>query len=198
MPSKNPFEQIRLDAERGSTTKSYQWYMAQIRKLGLNTRKPRDVMRSPIGEMVSTVRWGDMYLFMYDPKLKQQLPVYDKFPLVMPFRIVPGGFYGLNLHYLPPLLRMRLLGKLLNLTNEKQLSETTRIRMNWDILKSIARFPEVRPCVKRYLTPYVRSRFLRVNPEDWKATIMLPIETFIGQDKSEVYEDSKSYISDIT
>jgi hypothetical protein len=124
MPSKNPFEQIRLDAERGSTTKSYQWYMAQIRKLGLNTRKPRDVMRSPIGEMVSTVRWGDMYLFMYDPKFKQQLPVYDKFPLVMPFRIVPGGFYGLNLHYLPPLLRMRLLGKLLNLSNEKELSET--------------------------------------------------------------------------
>lgn len=198
MPNKNPFDQIRSNAERGSAVKSYQWYMNQIRNLGLNTKKPREILRSPIGELVSNIRWGDMYLFMYDPKTKEKLPYYDKFPLVMPFRVVSGGFYGLNLHYLPPMLRMRLLGRLLNLTNEKTLSETTRVRMNWDILKSISRFPEVRPCVKRYLTPYVRSRFLRVNPEDWKAAIMLPIETFVGGDKQDVYDDSKDLISEIT
>lgn len=198
MPIKNPFEQIRRDADKGSTVKSYQWYMNQIRKLGLNTKKPREVLRSPIGELVSGVRWGDMYLFMYDPKTKARLPYYDKFPLVLPFRVISGGFYGLNLHYLPPMLRMRLLGRLLRLTNEKELSEATRIRMNWDILNNVSRFPEVRPCVKRYLTPHVRSRFLRVNPEDWKAAIMLPIETFVGIDKQEVYDESTDFISDIT
>jgi hypothetical protein len=43
---------------------------------------------------------GEMYLFAYDPKTKEDLPYYDRFPLVFPFRKVKGGFYGINMHYL--------------------------------------------------------------------------------------------------
>ena len=43
---------------------------------------------------------GKMYFFFYDPKHKDKLPIYDKFPLFFPIEIYPDGFLGLKLHYL--------------------------------------------------------------------------------------------------
>lgn len=194
MLKENPFATIRSETGQGNTVKSYQWYMKRIRELGLNKIKPRTALTSPIGELVSTVRWGDMYLFMYDPENKNKLPYYDMFPLVIPFRVVKGGFLGLNLHYLPPLLRMKLLGRLTKLADTPTLSDATRLRMTWNIIKNVGRFPEVRPCVKRYNLPFVRSRFLKINPEDWKAAILLPIETFQNATKTTVFQRSEEII----
>ena len=58
---------------------------------------------------------GRMYMFSYDPKTKDKLPYYDRFPLVFPFDSAPGGFMGLNLHYLSPMLRARFLDKLMEI-----------------------------------------------------------------------------------
>lgn len=194
MLTENPFQKLRVEAGKGTTVKSYQWYMKQIRELGLNKIKPRSALTAPIGELVSTVRWGDMYLFMYDPEHKAKLPYYDLFPLVIPFRVIKGGFLGLNLHYLPPLLRMKLLGRLTKLADTPQLTDSTRLRLTWNIIKDAGRYPEVMPCVKRYNLPFVRSRFLKINPEDWKAAILLPIETFPGKTSASVFQKSKEII----
>ena len=43
----------------------------------------------------------NMYLFHYDPKYKETLPLYDRFPLIFPFQNVEGGFMGINFHYSP-------------------------------------------------------------------------------------------------
>ena len=199
MAQNNPFQQqfqeLRDKASSKDTVKSYQWYMTQIRQLGLATPKPANVLKSDIGELVTTVRWGDMYLFLYDPKTKAKLKYYDRFPLVVPFRVIRGGFLGLNLHYLPPLLRDRLLTRLMKLADDPHLSATTRLRFTWNIIKNAARYPEVAPCVKRYLVPNVRSRFLKIHPTDWRSSIMLPTETFIGDTKQNVYRNSQDIIN---
>ena len=49
---------------------------------------------------------GRMYFYHYDPKYKDVLPVYDKFPLVIPMEMYSDGFLGLNLHYLDPYSRL--------------------------------------------------------------------------------------------
>lgn len=169
--------------------------MQQIRNLGLNRLTPLNVLKSDIGELVTTVRWGDMYMFMYDPKTKEKMKYYDRFPLVIPFRVIKGGFLGLNLHYLPPLLRDRLLTRLMKLADDQTLSPDTRIRMTWNIISNSARYPEVEPCVKRYLVSHVRSRFLKINPTDWRTTIMLPVESFMGNTKQNVYRNSQDIIN---
>jgi len=193
MKTENPFEQIQASA--GNAVKSYQWYQAQIRKLGLSTMKPAGVFKSEIGEFVPRVRWGDMYLFYYTPKGKDTLPYYDLYPLVFPFRVTADGFVGLNMHYLPPLLRMKLMGRLLQLAEDTTLTETTRLRLTWNIIGNASRFPEAAPCVKRYLLPHVRSRFLKINPPDWKAAIMLPIEGFQKETRNKIYRQSQDKIN---
>ena len=52
---------------------------------------------------------GSMYLYIYDPKTKDKLPIWDTCPLVFPMEFYDDGFLGLNMHYLTPLARKKLL-----------------------------------------------------------------------------------------
>ena len=137
---------------------------------------------------------GEMYLFAYDPKTKEDLPYYDRFPLVFPFRRVTGGFYGINMHYLPPLLRAKLMDALYDTVNNDAMDETTRLRINYRILQSAAKFRFFEPCVKHYLNNHVKSRFLQVDPTQWDVALFLPLERFAKASKLKVYADSKKKI----
>jgi len=137
---------------------------------------------------------GEMYLFAYDPKTKEDLPYYDRFPLVFPFRRVTGGFYGINMHYLPPLLRAKLMDALYDTINNDKMDETTRLRINYRILQSAAKFRYFEPCVKHYLNNHVKTRFLRVDPTQWDVALFLPLERFAKANKLKVYADSKKKI----
>ena len=137
---------------------------------------------------------GNMYLFAYDPKTKEDLPYYDRFPLVFPFRRVPDGFYGINLHYLPPLLRAKLMDALYDTVNNDNMDEKTRLRINYRILQSAAKFRYFEPCVKHYLNNHVKTRFLKVDPTQWDVALFLPLERFAKANKLKVYADSKKKI----
>lgn len=137
---------------------------------------------------------GNMYLFAYDPKTKEELPYYDRFPLVFPFRKVKDGFYGINMHYLPPLLRAKLMDALYDTVNNDKMDETTRLRINYRILTSAAKFRFFEPCVKHYLNNHVKSRFLKVDPTQWDVALFLPLERFAKANKLKVYADSKKKI----
>ena len=52
---------------------------------------------------------GQLYLFQYDAKWKDILPYWDMWPLIFPFDYAKNGFYGINLHYLPPNARIDLI-----------------------------------------------------------------------------------------
>ena len=55
---------------------------------------------------------GRMYCFFYDAKHKEKLPYWDRFPVVLILDLQQDGFTGLNLHYIPPMYRVRLLYEL--------------------------------------------------------------------------------------
>jgi hypothetical protein len=187
----NPFETLR--AKSGDGQKSVWWYMRNVQKIvGATSATPNATMQSDLGEMKSNIEIGSMYLYYYDPKWKKELPFYDTFPLVLPFGPAPGGFYGINLHYAPYMVRAKILGELLNYTSSKTYNASTKIKMSYQLLKGLSNSNEVKPCIKHYLTPHVRSRFLKINPIDWKTVIFLPLEQFQKKTKDEVFRDSRS------
>ena len=134
---------------------------------------------------------GQMYLFNYDAKTKATLPYFDRFPLIFPFKKVKGGFYGINLHYLPLQYRAKLMDSLYDVTNNDRYDETTRLRISYDILSNASRFRYFKPCVKRYLTSQLRSRFLYIYPTEWDIALFLPLERFQGASKATVFKDSR-------
>ena len=121
-----------------------------------------------------------MYLFHYDPKHKDKLPLYDRFPLIFPFAPANNGFLGLNFHYLPYMQRARLLDALMSLVvKDEKLSDATKVSLSYDAIRAVARSVNYETCVKHYLNNHVRSRFLLINPSEWSKALFLPLENFV-------------------
>ena len=97
------FDTIRQQA--GDRDLSINWYKKKVADLSNKISAAR-LMR---GKTRKAPEYNRLYFFRYDPKLKSILKYYDTFPLVMPIQSAPGGFLGINFHYLPIPLRMRLL-----------------------------------------------------------------------------------------
>jgi hypothetical protein len=137
---------------------------------------------------------GSMYMYEYTAKYKDKLPYYDRLPLIFPYKKVKGGFYGLNMHYLPLPLRAKLMDALYETANNNQYDETTRLKLSYKILDQAAKYKEFRPCVKRYLTKQVQSKFMYVFPSEWDIALFLPTERFVGASKTSVWAESRRKI----
>jgi hypothetical protein len=132
---------------------------------------------------------GGLYFFGYDPKTKGDLPYYDKFPLVMPLVRETDGFIGLNLHYLPIGYRIRFMKKLLPLALYDG-EDIRRIKITYDILEASKRYKEFRPCIKKYLYSHVKTRILKVQPDEWDTALFLPVHQFKKEAAKTVWKES--------
>lgn len=138
---------------------------------------------------------GSMFMFFYDPKHKDTLPYYDSFPLVIVIGPAEGGFYGLNLHYLPPMLRAKFLDALLGITNNNKYDESTKFRITYDLLQRAGKMKYFKPCLKHYLYDHVRSRFSKVLAPEWEVATFLPTASWAKAKQSKVYADSRKMIN---
>lgn len=134
---------------------------------------------------------GRFYFFLYDAKLKETLPYWDKFPLVIPIQRYHDGFLGLNLHYLPMKDRLILLKKLNQFSTGSLGDERTRLQVTYPILQAAHRIYEATPCIKRYLFPQIQSRFLEIPPHEWDIAAALPVQQFSGASSQMVWKESK-------
>jgi hypothetical protein len=134
-----------------------------------------------------------MYFFAYNPSTRDDLPYYDKFPLVIPLKREPDGFLGLNLHYLPIRYRIQLLKKMLPLAMYDG-EDIRRLRISYDILNSSSRYREFRPCIKKYLLPNIKSRIIKVESNEWDTALFLPVHQFKKTKVQKVWKDSVEQI----
>ena len=137
---------------------------------------------------------GKMYMFSYDPKMKDVLPYYDSYPLVFPIEFYGDSFLGMNLHYIPPMLRARLMDALMRNINNKKNDKTTKLVISYNLLNGASRYKYFKPCVKKYLFSHVRSPFVYIAPDEWNIAMMLPTDRFIGASRTQVYKDSQAMV----
>lgn len=137
---------------------------------------------------------GKMFMFFYDPKTKATLPYYDTFPLILFVEATSTGFYGLNLHYLPPAPRAKLFDALLNTANNKKFDDTTKLKINYSILTASAKYSAFRPCFKQYLTGQVKSKIVEIDAPEWPIAMFLPTESFRKASTRQVWADSRKMI----
>lgn len=192
---------IRTGQVPARTSAAREWYRDQAKQ---NTRTSRN--RSQGDKLIRELRrdddrrqdsrflLGNMYLFAYDPKHKDTLPYYDRFPLIFPINKAKGGFLGINMHYLPPILRAKLMDQLYTVLSNKRYDDTTRINASYKILNGAAKFKEFAPCVKHYLNAHVRTKPAYINPTEWDIALFLPTQKFVGATATQVYADSRRMI----
>ena len=169
---------------------SIDWFRSAAQQVA-NVSAPRLMNdKKNIVSSLTVKNIGQMFMYFYDPKTKETLPYYDKFPLILLVDFDEGGHYGLNLHYLPPVLRAKLMDSLYTLRNNDKYDDTTKLKLSYKILSSASRFRYFEPCFKRYLSNYVQGQYLQVQIENWDKALMLPTERFVKASKSRVFKDS--------
>jgi hypothetical protein len=138
---------------------------------------------------------GSMFMYFYDPKLKLTLPYYDKFPLIIMVGPAAGGFYGLNLHYLPMTLRAKFLDTLMGMTNNKKYDTSTTFNVKYEFLQKAAGAKYFKPCFKHYLTKHVRGQVALVSAPEWEIATFLPTADFEKASQNTVWGDSRRIIN---
>ena len=160
-----------LKDRQGGIRKSVDWYRKNVANLS-NRITAAALMRS--GKLNGIPSKGRLNFFFYDPKYKQVLPLYDRFPLVLPLETIPGGFMGLNFHYIRPVQRVSLLNNLQRFATGG-MKPSTRIDATYDGIKGVS---ITRNMIKKYLYGHVRSSFLRVDFDEAALAVMLPVQQF--------------------
>ena len=176
------FDEVR-EAAHGRDM-SMRWYRQKVQEL-LPRPQVRQMIREGYKEGKVTVRpnFGTMNLFYYRPKTPQRLKYFDIFPLVIPIgRRLNNGFVGLNFHYLSIPQRWALLERLQMFQTPSELDAFDSeegandvIALFWSQIKMKR---GVKPIVRRYLTEYMMSRFLKIEISEMLIAASLPVERF--------------------
>lgn len=138
---------------------------------------------------------GKMFMYRYDPKHKATLPYYDTFPVIFPIEFYKDGWLGINLHYLPPVYRARLMDALYDTLNNTRYNSRTKMMLSYGILKNASKFRYFRPCIKRYLTSHVKSQLVEIDVKEWDYVAFLPLARFKKTQQRSVWDDSINKIA---
>lgn len=186
----NLFQKLELEAFKAGITpktrESREWFrkkLQSMRRVNRNT-----LMKDDDVDLKNSFAPGAMMMFFYDPKTKDKLPYYDSFPLVIAVEPADKGFYGINLHYLPPLLRAKFLDGLMETTKDG------RFDISYNYLKKASKMRYFKACFKHYLSDHVRSRFAFIKEPEWEIATFLPAADFQKAGKGKVYSDSRKLI----
>jgi hypothetical protein len=154
----------------------------------INTKKAK-------ANVVTQIKPGTVVCYFYDAKHKATLPYYDKFPMGFVIDVQKDYNLFLNLHYLPPIFRARLMDALYDLLNNQKYDDTTRLKMSYNILKGAAKLKYFKPCIKKHLHSRIQSQMVQIDVKEWDYALFLPTARFVGANQRKVWDDSIKIIN---
>ena len=189
------FTEIKESAEGREL--SLKWYQARVRALG--KLKADTIIREGKADASAQARpqFGMLNLFNYRPKDPMRIPYYDVFPLVLPVKRLKTGFAGLNFHYLPIPMRVKLLEMIVAGYGDETAQTAV---VTWDKVKALR---YVAPTIRQYNAKKVGSLFLRIPLDDMLIGALLPVQQFYSGEynkrkkvhNNKVYKGSREKIN---
>lgn len=178
MPSNNNvFNRFREKAEQANlprgSKESIDWFRQTLRKNRYSFSRVTEGLKP------GRFQTGDMITYQYDPKTKAKLKYYDTQPLIIVLDFAKGGWYGCNLHYLPPVIRASVLGEIINKKTPLAVARALE-RSEWSTA-----------CLKRYLSKQLLGAPVVVPKEEWDIAVSLPFESFQGKTQKSVWQESR-------
>lgn len=174
------------------TREAREWFRSKAQQYRGSRISQENLFKNSV--ITEKVLPGRMYMYVYDAKTKETLPYWDAFPVIFMVDVAPGGFYGLNLHYLPPPLRATLMDALYRNLNNTAFDDSTILNLNYRTLKGASSMSLFKPCFKHYLTDHVKSRFIYIEPKEWDIAMFLPLQKFQKASAEEVWREAASEV----
>lgn len=149
------------------------------------------VKQEPLDVSPSTkIKFGNLLAYVYDPKYKSVLPVWDQLPLVILLNLPDGKYIlGINLHYIPWTYRLQLMKSL------QQVGEARGVRIRYrDVVKAWrdAKVPMgyAKLAIRKYLISHIRSKVkIFRNAEDQYEIVKNILPIFHKKKAAQVYRD---------
>ena len=136
---------------------------------------------------------GQMYAFRYQSKLfnENKLDFYDRAPLIIFIGDDEhGNMLGLNLHYIPPVARAKILSALTKTIKAKKLRHDTRMNIDYGAVKSISTYKPLRYAIKAYIPNRIESKLVRIQPNEWHHSIFLPFDNWVATTARKVWRNN--------
>lgn len=183
--------------------RSQEWFMDRINKDANLT--PNHLMRAFANKRrpptANKYLFGRLFFYKYDAKHKDTLEYWDMYPLVFFFNAQMGdGFkfgdrgvlylWGLNLHYLPPKLRLLIFQDLITLRNERTYRAKTRLRLTWEKLAHFGHHHLYSHCVKMYRADHIMSQLVEIEPQYWELVLPMRTARFQKATQATVWKDA--------
>lgn len=191
------FERNKYDLNK-TFRQSKAWYEQQWMLIAKQGFTHFSVYKGNASQLTMKLLPGKMYMFFYEPLNKEQLPYYDRFPLVLLYKQSLNGFSGINFHYLPYQYRVILLYRLMQYKTNNKMDENTRIRYSWDAIKGVSKFAAAVPAFKQYSFAGMRSQFREIRAYDWCTALLLPFEKMVKLSEDRVWTKSRNIINRIS
>jgi hypothetical protein len=175
------------------TSSSYEWYRGKARSVAGGSKLRNDIIKEQTKRGFALDRSpaiGNMYTYIYDAKHKDTLPYWDAFPLIFLVGPAEGGYFGLNLHYIPPKLRAKIMDFLIGFANNTKYDNKTKLTLSYQLLKSSSKMPILKSAFKRYLYSQMGSKLVKIPSSEWEAALYLPTANFQGASNSKVWSDT--------
>lgn len=187
-------------SKRGS--RAILWFRKRIKEMySRGDILQRDVLEDKsrqVGRFFRRPMIGKMYMFRYAPKTRTELEYYDTFPLIFLLKVSRNRILGINIHYMPYILRARLMIRLLSLPkSNNRFDRTTRLKISYEILKKTARLKMAMPLIRQYDRQRIRSRLIEVPAQDWNLAAFLPMEAFKKSNRQNIWDDVRREINEI-
>ncbi len=187
-------DKIRNDP-KFTTARSVEWFKRKIQEAGGNSPSAKfELLKTTKEKQVTRVIPGAMYIFKYMPKYAEELEYYDTWPCSLMFAINPDGMTGINFHYLSVPVRARLFDKLWQIAMVYRNNLQQCKKITWKFLNNVSQYPEVAPGIKRYLYSHLQSKLIKVDIDDWRTAILLPISSFAKKSESYIFKQSNQII----
>lgn len=129
---------------------------------------------------------GRLYLFKYEAETAgdAELDVYDQYPLIFLFNSSKSKegkllLHGLNVHYLTPRERMMLFIELLKLKSSKRFNARTKLKLQWNLIKSVVKSELYTRAVHAYRVDRIHSRMQQIAATDWEIVVFLQLQNWL-------------------
>jgi hypothetical protein len=174
------------------TVESRDWFFEKVSELAKTPIDRKSMMTEPPLKVSARQMAGKMYMFYYKPLGINELPYYDRFPLIFMLEKTRNGFLGFNLHYLPYDLRQEFFYGLVNRrASNRKFTAGTFIRMDYNYIKSTRSLRAYKACIKKYNGSGIQGKIVNVPAQEWERAIHLPTALFKKKPESAVWRDSR-------
>jgi len=171
-------------------TNAVQWFRESLNEIRKNkVGKPTDYESLSKDKSRNAVRKlrGQVLLFRYKPS-NSKIKFYDRYPVVIVLEITGNHIIGLNLHYVPPLDRIKLILMMnaLLFDQKEQNLQKTRLKI-FSLLNKKIFAKYMGTAVNKYTVKNIVGKPKLTNPKEWSYLAFLPV--FKGISPSKLYSE---------